>query len=62
MARHHPLEGHSDGTLSALLGYAYRAVARIQSPEDREWLRRGLAAISFTFPAIESYSPASPAG
>jgi len=35
-----------DGVLSALLGYAYRAAGRIQSPEDREWLRRGLAAIS----------------
>jgi len=35
-----------DGILSALLGYAYRAARRIQSPEDREWLRRGLAAIS----------------
>jgi len=34
------------GVLSALLGYAYRAARRIQSPEDREWLRRGLAAIS----------------
>ena len=35
-----------DGILSTLLGYAYRAARRIQSPEDREWLRRGLAAIS----------------
>jgi hypothetical protein len=34
------------GVLSALLGYAYRAAGRIQSPADREWLRRGLAAIS----------------
>jgi hypothetical protein len=34
------------GVLSALLGYAYRAAQRIQSPADREWLRRGLAAIS----------------
>ena len=34
------------GVLSALLGYAYRAARRIRSPEDREWLRRGLAAIS----------------
>lgn len=34
------------GVLSALLGYAYRAAKRIQSPADREWLRRGLAAIS----------------
>jgi hypothetical protein len=34
------------GVLSALLGYAYRAAKRIQSPEDREWLLRGLAAIS----------------
>jgi hypothetical protein len=34
------------GMLSALLGYAYRAAGRIQSPADREWLRRGLAAIS----------------
>jgi len=34
------------GVLSALLGYAYRAAKRIQSPLDREWLRRGLAAIS----------------
>jgi hypothetical protein len=34
------------GMLSALLGYAYRAARRIQSPADREWLRRGLAAIS----------------
>ena len=34
------------GILSALLGYAYRAAKRIQSPADREWLRRGLAAIS----------------
>ena len=34
------------GVLSALLGYAYRAARQIQSPEDREWLRRGLAAIS----------------
>jgi hypothetical protein len=32
--------------LSALLGYAYRAAKRIRSPEDREWLRWGLAAIS----------------
>jgi len=35
-----------NGVLSALLGYAYRAARRIQSPEDREWLLRGLAAIS----------------
>ena len=35
-----------NGVLSALLGYAWRAARRIQSPEDREWLRRGLAAIS----------------
>lgn len=35
-----------NGVLSALLGYAYRAAKRIQSPADREWLRRGLAAIS----------------
>jgi hypothetical protein len=35
-----------NGMLSALLGYAYRAARRIQSPEDREWLLRGLAAIS----------------
>ena len=35
-----------NGVLSALLGYAYRAARRIQSPADREWLRRGLAAIS----------------
>ena len=34
------------GVLSALLGYAYRAAKRIQSPLDKEWLRRGLAAIS----------------
>jgi hypothetical protein len=34
------------GVLSALLGYAYRAARRIQSPADREWLRKGLAAIS----------------
>jgi hypothetical protein len=34
------------GVLSALLGYAYRMAKRIQSPLDREWLRRGLAAIS----------------
>jgi hypothetical protein len=35
-----------NGVLSALLGYAYRAARRIQSPGDREWLRKGLAAIS----------------
>jgi hypothetical protein len=35
-----------NGVLSALLGYAYRAAKRIQSPADREWLRWGLAAIS----------------
>jgi hypothetical protein len=35
-----------NGVLSALLGYAYRAAKRIQSPADSEWLRRGLAAIS----------------
>jgi hypothetical protein len=35
-----------NGVLSALLGYAYRAARRIESAEDREWLRRGLAAIS----------------
>jgi hypothetical protein len=35
-----------NGVLSALLGYAYRAARRIQSPADREWLRKGLAAIS----------------
>ena len=35
-----------NGVLSALLGYAWRAARQIQSPEDREWLRRGLAAIS----------------
>ena len=34
------------GVPSALLGYAYRAARRIQSPTDREWLRRGLAALS----------------
>jgi hypothetical protein len=34
------------GILSALLGYAYSAARRIQSPEDREWMLRGLAAIS----------------
>ena len=34
------------GVLSALLGYVYRAAKRIQSPADREWLRRGLAAVS----------------
>ena len=34
------------GVLSALLGYAYRMAKRIQSPLDKEWLRRGLAAIS----------------
>jgi hypothetical protein len=34
------------GVLSALLGYAYRAARRIQSAADREWLRKGLAAIS----------------
>jgi hypothetical protein len=35
-----------NGVLSALLGYAYKAARRIQSPADREWLRNGLAAIS----------------
>jgi hypothetical protein len=35
-----------NGILSALLGYVYRAAKRIQSPADREWLRRGLAAVS----------------
>ena len=35
-----------NGVLSALLGYTYRAARRIQSPEDEEWLLRGLAAIS----------------
>jgi len=35
-----------NGVLSALLGYVYRAARRIQSPADREWLRRGLAAVS----------------
>jgi hypothetical protein len=35
-----------NGVLSALLGYVYRAARRIQSPQDREWLRKGLAAIS----------------
>jgi hypothetical protein len=35
-----------NGVLSALLGYVYRAAHRIQSPADREWLRRGLAAVS----------------
>ncbi len=41
------------GLLSALLGYAYRAAERLRSSADRlrssadrEWLRRGLAAIS----------------
>ena len=29
-----------------MLGYANRAAKRIQSPEDEEWLLRGLAAIS----------------
>jgi len=35
-----------NGVLSALLGYVYRAAKRIRSPADREWLRRGLAAVS----------------
>jgi hypothetical protein len=35
-----------NGILSALLGYAYRAASRIQSPADRQWLRQGLTAIS----------------
>ena len=35
-----------DGVLSALLGYVYRAAKRIQSPADREWVRKGLAAVS----------------
>lgn len=34
------------GLQSALLGYAYRAAKSIGSRKDREWLRRGLAAIS----------------
>jgi len=34
------------GVSSALLGYAYRAAERVRSSRDREWLRRGLAAIS----------------
>jgi len=34
------------GVSSALLGYAYRAAERVRSSADREWLRRGLAAIS----------------
>ena len=35
-----------NGLLSALLGYAYKVSKRIYSPDDQEWLRRGLAAIS----------------
>jgi hypothetical protein len=35
-----------NGMLSALLGYVYRSANRISSPSDREWLRKGLAAIS----------------
>jgi hypothetical protein len=35
-----------NGLLSALLSYVYRAAEQIQSPADREWLRRGLAAAS----------------
>ena len=35
-----------DGVLSGLLGYVYRAAERIRSESGREWLRRGLAAVS----------------
>ncbi|MBN1995002.1 MAG: hypothetical protein JW953_20070 [Anaerolineae bacterium] len=35
-----------DGLLSALLGYVYKSARQIRCPADREWLRRGLAAVS----------------
>jgi hypothetical protein len=35
-----------NGVLSALLGYAYRAASQLKSPDDKEWLLNGLAAIS----------------
>ena len=34
------------GVLSALIGYVYRAVRRIRTPADIEWLRLALAAVS----------------
>jgi hypothetical protein len=35
-----------NGILSALIGYTYKAARQIRSPEDKGWLRKGLAAIS----------------
>jgi hypothetical protein len=37
---------NKEGIWSGLINYAYRAAERLQSPDDKEWLRLGLAAIS----------------
>lgn len=35
-----------EGMWSGLINFVYRAVERLQSPADKEWLRLGLAAVS----------------